>query len=162
AIVGVGVIVLLVPSDRRPRATDPKLTWQAVAGIGRVPRFPALGIVPPPPGLATISDPFVSPRAQHPPPFHLPHLPPLYRGTATAYMLLAIPMGGLADRIGREKVFVGGYVLLLGVYALLLTAGSGFAIALLLVLFGAYYAATDGVLAAAATAILPEHVRGSG
>ena len=68
--------------------------------------------------------------------------------------VLALPLGWVADRVGREKVFVGGYLLLLGVYALLLTSDGGFAIAALLLLFGAYYAATDGVLAAASSAIL--------
>ena len=35
-------------------------------------------------------------------------------------MLLAVPVGQLADRIGRGRVFVGGYALLLVVYAALL------------------------------------------
>jgi MFS family permease len=79
-------------------------------------------------------------------------------------MVLAVPAGRLADRVGRARVFVGGYVLLLATYALLLLAplGGGATVVLVLVLLGAYYASTDGVLAAAGSAVLPEHTRGTG
>ena len=54
-------------------------------------------------------------------------------------------------------------MLLLGVYALLLLGIEGTPmIGLVLVLLGAFYAATDGVLAAIAGARLPEELRGSG
>ena len=43
--------------------------------------------------------------------------------TALIFMLLAIPMGQLADRIGRGRVFVGGYAVLMGVYGAAVTAG---------------------------------------
>jgi MFS family permease len=78
-------------------------------------------------------------------------------------MLLAIPVGRLADRIGRGRVFVVGYTPLLAAYALLLLPAGGSAeIALFLVLLGVYYAATDGVLMALASASLPPALRGSG
>ena len=64
-------------------------------------------------------------------------------------MLLAVPAGRLADRIGRGKVFLGGYALLLLSYALAPAAIARSRRAVLyLGLFGAYYAATDGVLMA--------------
>ena len=53
------------------------------------------------------------------------NLPLLYVATSLVYMLLAIPAGRLADRIGRAKVFVGGYLLLLVVYAALMVPGIG-------------------------------------
>ena len=31
-------------------------------------------------------------------------------------MLLAAPLGRLADRVGRGRVLIGGYILLLAVY----------------------------------------------
>lgn len=81
----------------------------------------------------------------------------------TVYMLLAVPVGRIADRIGRARVLLGGYALLLGVYgALLAPIGGPALVALALVLMGAYYAATDGVLAALGSAIVPDAVRGSG
>jgi hypothetical protein len=60
-------------------------------------------------------------------------------------------------------VFVAGYVLLALVYASLLLPGlPAAAVIAIVILHGAYYAATDGVLAAAASAILPSGLRGSG
>ena len=90
-------------------------------------------------------------------------LPLLYMGTAASYMLLAVPMGRLADRVGRVRVFVGGYVLLLLAYASLLAPPLGLpALIGYLAVVGAYYAATEGVLAAVVSAVLPETLRGSG
>ena len=78
-------------------------------------------------------------------------------------MILAVPMGQLADRIGRAPVFVAGYALLLLLYVLLISPSWGSAeVFVYLLLFGAYYAATDGVLMAAASAVLPTSLRGSG
>ena len=84
-------------------------------------------------------------------------------GSSLAFMLLAVPVGRLADRIGRGRVFIGGYLLLLPVYASLLMPATGVAgLAIALALVGASYAATDGVLAALASTTLAEDVRGSG
>ena len=60
-------------------------------------------------------------------------------------------------------MFIGGYGLLLFVYTLLLLSSVGWLdVCLMLPLLGAYYAATDGVLMAQASAILPAWLRGSG
>jgi MFS family permease len=78
-------------------------------------------------------------------------------------MLLAIPVGRLADRLGRRSVFLAGYGLLAGVYGLLLLPGLPPAAGLgVLLLQGIYYAATDGVLAALASSMLPEQWRTTG
>src|SRR3954451_719495 len=91
------------------------------------------------------------------------NLPLLYVATSLVYMLLAVPAGRLADRIGRGKVFVGGYTLLLVVYAAIVVPGLGPAASLVVIVaFGAYYAATDGVLSAMASALLPPEARATG
>jgi MFS family permease len=78
-------------------------------------------------------------------------------------MLLATPVGRLADRVGRGRVFVGGYVLLAGVYAALLLPTIGLpAMLVVLLLLGGYYAATDGVLMALASHLVPAELRASG
>jgi MFS family permease len=83
--------------------------------------------------------------------------------TAVFYVLLSIPAGRLADQWGRRKVFLAGYGLLVVIYATLLMPGLGsgaqFAT---LALFGGYYAATDGVLAAMASSVLAPDLRTSG
>ena len=79
-------------------------------------------------------------------------------------MILAVPAGRLADRFGRGRVLFVGYTLLVAVYVLLMLPGSGGAaeLALFLLLFGAYYAATDGVLMALASGLLSAPLRASG
>ena len=71
-------------------------------------------------GLATMSDGFVYVGLQHQLGFETRFLPLLYVGTSIVYMLLAVPVGKLADRFGRLKIFATGYVLLLGLYATIL------------------------------------------
>jgi MFS family permease len=91
------------------------------------------------------------------------NLPLLYVATSLVYMLLAVPVGRLSDRIGRGKVFVGGYTLLLVVYGAIIAPGLGPAASLIVIVaFGTYYAATDGVLSALASALLPPEVRATG
>jgi MFS family permease len=60
-------------------------------------------------------------------------------------------------------VLLGGYGLLLGVYLTLLSPLAGVALLVAaLAMLGAYYAATDGVLMALGSTIVPEELRGSG
>jgi MFS family permease len=78
-------------------------------------------------------------------------------------MVLAIPVGRIADRFGRGRTFVGGYLPLLAAYLLLLLPSFGsLEIPIYVLLLGVYYAATDGVLMALASATLPTALRGSG
>jgi MFS family permease len=114
-------------------------------------------------GLATVSDAFVFllvQKATDAPPHLLPLMP---LGTALVFLVAAAPVGRLADRVGRWPVFLGGHVLLLAVYVLLLTAGAGYVgVGAALVLHGLFYAATDGVLSARVSALVPESLRASG
>ncbi|MFJ5304067.1 MFS transporter [Streptomyces sp. NPDC088350] len=114
-------------------------------------------------GLATVSDSFVYLLLQRR--LGVPDrwfaLLPL--GTAAAFLLLAIPLGRLADRIGRWQVFLAGHGALLTTYAILLTSWHGTALPYaVLLLHGGFYAATDGVLMAAASDSVPAELRSSG
>ncbi len=78
-------------------------------------------------------------------------------------MLLAVPLGRLADRIGRARVFLAGEAMLFGVFALLGAGLAGLApLLLMLLLYGGFYAATDGIVIAMASAVLPRHLRTTG
>ena len=79
-------------------------------------------------------------------------------------MALAIPLGRVADRVGRARVFLAGHVALLGVYALTASGAGGgvWSVVVVLLLLGSFYAATDGVLSALATQSVPEESRASG
>ncbi|MHB9850692.1 MFS transporter [Streptomyces krungchingensis] len=114
-------------------------------------------------GLATVSDSFVYLLLQRR--LGVPDrwfaLLPL--GTAAAFLLLAVPLGRLADRTGRWRVFLAGHGALLLAYGLLLSSWHGSALPYaVLVLHGSFYAATDGVLMAAASDSVPRELRSSG
>lgn len=164
ALLGLGVLVLFVEGPPAAgSAPGPALSLRAVLGLVAAPRFRALvlaGIVL---SLATISDGFVYLLLQQRLGFGAQVFPLLYVATAGVYLALAAPAGWLADRVGRGQVFLGGYALLLGVYSVLLLpapapliAGAG------LLLLGAYYATTDGVLMALASGVVPPALRTSG
>jgi MFS family permease len=79
------------------------------------------------------------------------------------YLSLAVPLGRLADRVGRAKVLLGGHVALLAVYLVAAAPLPGIAsIAVCLALLGTFYAATDGVLPALVSRLIAADVRGSG
>ncbi|WP_410790187.1 MFS transporter [Kribbella sp. C-35] len=111
-------------------------------------------------GLFTITDSFVYLAVQRRWDISTSLFPLLPLGTAGTFLLLAIPLGRLGDRIGRWKVFLGGHLAL--VVALLVVCGPVGAWWLVLALHGVFYAATDGVLPAAVGPLLPENLRATG
>lgn len=114
-------------------------------------------------GLATVSDGFVYLAVQRRASLPVGFFPLLAVGTAFVYMLLAAPLGRLADRAGRGLVLLAGHLLLVVVYATLLSSAFGVVVVVVsLGLLGAQYAATDGVLAALTSAVLSAHLRTSG
>ncbi len=165
AIIGFAILVLFVENraDRIETPTPDPITRQSVVRMLAIPGFPAVmaagGLL----AVATMSDGFIYLGLQHKLGFAGRDLPLLFVATSLFYMLLAVPVGKLADRIGRARVFVGGYALLLVVYsALLLPPLGALGTVVVLVAFGAYYAATDGVLMALSSALLPAEVRATG
>ncbi|MFC5878426.1 MFS transporter [Streptomyces virginiae] len=179
AALGVVVLVLFVPSGAgdtpaRPRSAaapaarpaparpDPVRLRDAVALL-RLPRLRALAICAVLLGLTTVSDAFVYLLLQRRTGIDDQWFPLLPLGTAAVFLLLAVPAGALADRIGRRTVFLTGHALLLAAYGLLLWAPDWPALPyLVLALHGMFYAATDGVLPAAVAATVPESLRASG
>ncbi|MET8833865.1 MFS transporter [Micromonospora sp. NPDC004540] len=114
-------------------------------------------------GLATIGDGFVYLLLQRREHVELVWFPLLAVGTSLAYLVLAAPLGLLADRIGRLPVVLGGYVALGATYLLLAGPVGGWPLlALALALYGLFYAATDGVLIALAGPLLPPRLRTTG
>jgi MFS family permease len=165
ALVGLGVLVLFV-ENRPPVAARPAASTPPMVPIGvllSVPRFKYLVVAAGALGVATISDAFLYLTLQHRLTFASSFLPLLYVATSLVYFVCALPIGRLADRVGRGRVFVAGYTLLLAVYTVLLLPGLGSgALVGCILLFGAYYAATDGVLMAFASSMLPAEVRTTG
>ncbi|MEV0095869.1 MFS transporter [Streptomyces sp. NPDC050738] len=170
AVLGVLVLVLFVPGSRpgtKPaapaaRSADP-VSLRAAVGLLRRRDVRGLALCALLLGLATVSDSFVYLLLQRR--LGVPDrwfaLLPL--GTAAAFLLLAVPLGRLADRVGRRQVFLAGHLVLLAVYGLLLSSWHGTALPYaVLALHGCFYAATDGVLMAAAAEAVPAELRSSG
>jgi len=165
ALVGVAVIGLLVesPDANVPAEDSPPASSQVVLQLLARPGFRMLVLVSSALSLTTLSDSFIFLTLQRRFSLNLSLFPLLYVGIALVYMVLAIPVGRLADRLGRRPIFVAGYGLLALVYALLLLPNLPQTMSMgILFLMGFYYAATDGVLAALASAILPEQWRTTG
>ncbi|PUB22244.1 sugar phosphate permease [Promicromonospora sp. AC04] len=186
AVLGVGALVLLVP-DLRPRQAAwlrthrtresrglPKckgctcdaagglqpagrpFSWAFLRGGATVRLLLVAGVL----GLLTVGDGFVYLALQDRDGFATHWFPLLFVGTNVVYMLLAAPVGRLADRVGRGHVLVWGHVLLAGAYACAAAPFPGAATTLAaLVLLGTFYAMTDGVLAALTSALVPTSVR---
>ena len=165
ALVGLAVVALLVENPPEPvdATAERAVTLRSAAQLLRGGAFAGLVAIASLLAVATVADAFVYLIAQRRADLELAFFPLLFVLAAATYMVLAVPMGRLADRIGRGRVFVAGYVVLLAVYGWLLLGIGGTAAALVPALgLGVYYAATDGVLASLASAVLPAELRGSG
>jgi len=171
AALGVLVLVLFVPGRRREARTDepggpdgrPPVRVREALALLRLPRLRALAGCAALLGLTTVSDAFVYLLLQRRAGIGEQWFTLLPLGTAAVFLLLAVPAGALADRIGRRTVFLAGHVGLLIAYALLLWAPATPVLApAVLALHGMFYAATDGVLPAALAGIVPEELRASG
>jgi len=178
AAVGVAVLVLFVPGRPRPQthAADQAAGAIEPAGptrIGRTLReFVALtrdggyrrllgvgGLL----SLTTINDGFIYLTLKDRAGLAATWFPLLYVGTAAVYLVLAIPLGRLADRTGRVRVFLGGHGLAaIGYLGLLVLPSGPGLIAAVLALIGGYYAATDGVLPALTAPMVSKGVRSTG
>ncbi len=164
AVLGVGVILLFVeparPEERGPDRAQPsfRIAWSLVAR----PRLFALTVSAFLLGLATISDSFLFLSLQSNLQSAATAFPLFYVGTWISTAVFAVPAGRSADLWGRTKVLLSGYSCLALAYVATQAAHGLWIAALSLLLLGAYYAATDGVLTAIAAAELPDAVRGSG
>jgi MFS family permease len=163
ALIGVAILVAFVRNPLPEELASDPGGGPAAGRVFADTRFRAIAFAAGAMGLVTISDSFLYLALQHRFGFGPQYLPLLYVTTPAVYMILAIPIGRIADRRGRTPVIVAGYAALLAAYgALFLPVGGGPAIAACVILLGAYYAATDGVMLALASPVLPAASRGTG
>lgn len=168
AIVGLAVLLLIVP-DLRPRrqafrsddgapAKPGKVNWRGLADP-QLARIVAAATVL---GLLTVGDAFLYLALQFRDNYANNYYALLMVGMNASYLIVAVPLGRLADRIGRVRVFIGGHVALLICYLCAAGPYSGPVLSIgCLVMLGTYYAATDGILAALAGRIVEPSVRTS-
>jgi MFS family permease len=78
------------------------------------------------------------------------------------YAAFATPVGSLSDRVGRKTVLIAGWGLYAAVYLLLGLADAGWQVWPIVVAYGLYYAATEGVGKAFIADLVPSERRGRG
>lgn len=166
AVLGLGVLVCFVQNPPRERLKPdraPAFTRESTRRLMGNRAFRRITVAGALLGVVTISDAFIYLVYQHRTGMSATPFPLLFVGTSLAYLLLAVPLGRLSDRIGRAPVFLAGNALLIVCYLVLRGAGSGILpIAVILGLLGTYYAATDGILMALASEVIPAELRSSG
>jgi MFS family permease len=161
-LVGLAILVLFVPNLRTSAGAAQIGLRRALREVGgrrlRRPLVAAAVL-----GLLTVGDGFLYLTLQERDGIAAGYFPLLYVGTNVAYLALAVPLGRLADRMGRGRVLVAGHGALLACYLLaaLPAGGLGLTIGVLLLL-GVFYAATDGVLPALVSRLVSAETRGSG
>ncbi|MFF0392639.1 MFS transporter [Kitasatospora sp. NPDC004615] len=165
AVLGVLLLVLFVPGRATTAVVESgaRPTLRDALALLRRPALRRLTLAAVLLGLTTVSDSFLYLLLQRRLglPAHLFPLLPL--GTAAVFLTLAVPLGMIADRIGRRTLFLAGHAVLLAGYGVVLSPLRGASAAVLvLLLHGTFYAATDGVLAAATAATVPDGQQGAG
>jgi MFS family permease len=89
-------------------------------------------------------------------------IPLVYLITSIVSVLLAIPIGSLSDKIGKEKILVVGYLIYAIVYYGFGATSSVGVIVFLFALYGLYSAATDGVQKAFISDMIDKNKKGTG
>jgi predicted MFS family arabinose efflux permease len=162
ALIGIAVLVLLVDDRSGVVAREEKVAGD-LPGLLRNRSFVAIAAVAALTSFVVVSDAFLYLLLQSKRGSGAESIPLLYAGTATSYLVLAAPIGRLADRVGRVPVFLLGQACMVLVYA-----GAAalrvelWTLGIFLLLHGAYYAATDGVVAALISGSTPSNIRASG
>jgi len=144
----------------RPRSANPSAPPSlGMRGLG--PRFAVFT------GIATLfslgnsSDAFLILRARNVG-MAASAIPLAYFTFNVVYAALSTPAGALSDRIGRRKVLTVGYTIFAFVYlgfALLAGQRAPWAVLALFIVYGGYYALTEGVQRAFVADLVPEHLR---
>jgi MFS family permease len=165
AFIGLAVLWLFVENPANsPTSTPSTLSWRGISAALGGRGFWSLAAVGLLLSATTLSDGFLYLLLQRRSNLTLGFFPLFYVVTACFYMLLAVPIGRTADRYGRLPVFVVGYLAIGVIYVLLLSSNvSGVSGCLVcLFLLGLHYAATQGILIAMASDLIPAEYRASG
>ncbi|MEV5970730.1 MFS transporter [Streptomyces sp. NPDC051921] len=161
-LLGLLLLVVLVPGGRREPVGAGHRVRDLAAPL-RLPRVRRVVLGAALLGAATVGDAFLYLLLQQRTELDATWFPVLPLGASAAYLLLAVPVGRLADRFGRRRPFLYGHGALLLALGLLLSPGPGPVLLVgVPVLLGVFYAATDGVLMALTGPLLPPGRRASG
>jgi MFS family permease len=166
ALLGLAALALLVDfsADGKRGVRSGRTAWKdAIAALADPPlrRILALALLF---GLFTVGDALIYlllTERSHAAAYWIPLF---YTGTAISFLILAPPIGVIADQIGRRRVYVIAHIPLVAAYLVALTGPSSWPwnAVLCVALLGGYYAAADGVLTGLASGVLPADTRATG
>ncbi|WP_426403372.1 MFS transporter [Streptomyces sp. R-07] len=143
--------------DTPPRAPAPPRARGGLLAAFHSPAYRRIVLCAALLGAATVGDSFLYLLLQRRLDLDATWFPFLPLGAAGVYLLLAVPAGRLADRVGRRRPLLYGHGALLLAYGLLLApVPATAALVGVLLLLGVFYAATDGVLMALTGPFLTE------
>jgi len=89
-------------------------------------------------------------------------IPLVYMITSVVAVLLAIPVGSLSDRVGKERILIAGYLIYAIVYFGFGVTSHVWAIVGLFAMYGLYSAATDGIQKAFISDVTDKNKQGTG
>ena len=166
ALIGLAILWLLVENRgviRRGAADAKTRLLSPVVSLWSHRRFRRVLLATALLNLPAVSDSFLFLTLERRVVLNQRWFPALFTIEAVLYLLLAVPFGRLADRIGAGKVLLIGQAALAASYVLLI----GFPTEATLVIgvpvcLGLFFAATDGVLAALASDVVPTGARTTG
>ncbi|MFC0437106.1 MFS transporter [Kutzneria buriramensis] len=163
-VAAIAVLLLALFVRDRPGSVDrAAVSLRAALGLLRSKDFRRVTVWAALLGLVTVGDSFIYLLLQRRWDVAATYFPLLPLGTAGVYLLLAVPLGKVADRVGRWPVFLGGHAALCLALVLICGPQAGFWLGVVaLGLHGVFYAATDGVLMAAAGPLVPKALRATG
>ena len=164
ALVGVVVLWRGVPNPEDQVPGSAPVSFRAPISLMAARPFRGLAVCGLVLSLGTISDAFLYLLLQQKVATAVEFFPLFYVVTAFFYMAFSLPVGLAADRVGRLPVLLGGFAVMGLVYLVIgVLPGVGlWMVPVVLCLLGLYYAATEGVLMAMASKVIPAEVRTTG
>jgi len=163
--VGLAILILFVPRPPQLSFCSPVVSpFRSALALFRSRRFSTLAICGFALALATVSDGFFYLQLQRKSGIEAGFFPLFYVLTACSCMLFSFPAGRVADRLGRLPVFLTGYLMLSLAYLAFqaLPAITGVPVLIFAITLGVYYAATEGILMAMTSEVVPAELRTSG
>jgi MFS family permease len=164
ALVGLVVLWRGVPNPEDQNPGSAPVGFRAPLALLTARPFRGLALCGLVLSLVTISDAFLYLLLQQKEATAVEFFPLFYVVTAFFYMTLSVPAGVAADRFGRLPVLLGGYGVM-GLLYLVLGVLPGYGlwtVPVVLCLLGVFYSATEGVLTAMASNVIPAEMRTTG
>ena len=157
-VLAVALIVFFISADRPAPPMQVQFSWSLRGFDARFVGFlVVIGLF----SLGNSSNAFLILKAQH------AGMSPawvsgVYLAFNATYVLVSIPSGMVADRLGRPPVILAGFILFAGVYAGFAVADSPWPIAGLFILYGTYMGLSEGVQRAYLATLVPEGRKATG